>query len=323
MDKYLKINNSDLTVCRIGFGTSQAGLPWDGAAARGILDGYIGLGGNLIDTARIYSDWVPPEIGRSERVLGDWIRHRGKHSDIILLTKCGHPRLNSMHTSRMSREEIESDLEKSLKSLCVECIDIFCYHRDGINRPVEYLIETMENFVRAGKIRYYGCSNWSAARMAEADAYCKQAGYRGFIINEALFNYGTKYMKPHSDDTLAVADDSMLKYHARTHDNVLVPYTSLCGGFFHTLDSKGEEAVKDSPYYTTGNLERYKKLKIIAKRHSTGFTQALLGFVLTKKTAMIPLMSSGSVKHIEYAMDTLNIDFCADEFKDESAPGDI
>jgi aryl-alcohol dehydrogenase-like predicted oxidoreductase len=314
MKKYLKINNTDLNLCRIGFGTSQAGLPWDGDEAYRIFDSYIGLGGNLIDTARVYSDWAPNETGRSERVIGDWIRRRGRYNDITLLTKCGHPRFDSMHTSRMSRAEIESDLEMSLKSLSVECIDIFCYHRDDVSLPVEYLVETMENFVRAGKIRYYGCSNWTAARMAAADEYCKQKGYRGFVINEALFNYGAKYMKPHPDDTLAAADDVMLEYHMQRPDNILTPYTSLCGGFFHALDSKGEEAVKSSIYYSAGNLERYKELKAIAERHNTGITQTLLGFVLVQKPVMIPLMSSGRAAHIESAMGALNIEFTLDEF---------
>ncbi|HVN80174.1 MAG TPA: aldo/keto reductase, partial [Terriglobia bacterium] len=110
MDKYLKIKDTDLNVSRIGMGSVDAGLAWDGAAAFDLLDAYVDFGGNFIDSARIYSDWVKPEVGRAERVIGDWIRRRKNHDDIVVMTKGGHPRLDSMSTSRLSRPEMESDL---------------------------------------------------------------------------------------------------------------------------------------------------------------------------------------------------------------------
>ena len=67
-------------------------------------------------------------------------------------------------------------------------MDVYFYHRDDESRTVEELIETMEDFRRAGKVCYYACSNWSAARMKEADAYCAKMGYRGFVADQAMFN---------------------------------------------------------------------------------------------------------------------------------------
>lgn len=158
-------------------------MAWDHEDAFKILDLYISLGGNVIDTARIYNDWVEGEIGRSERVIGDWIQHRGGHDDLVIITKSGHPDLNTMHISRLSKENMRADLEKSLKALRINCVDIYFYHRDDLNRPVLELIETMEDFVREGKIKYYGCSNWTTDRMKEAMTYCKEKGYRGFVAN--------------------------------------------------------------------------------------------------------------------------------------------
>ena len=77
MSNNIKIKNTDLVLSKIGFGTVNAGLAWDNEDAFEILERYINLGGNVIDCARIYSDWVEPEIGRAERVIGDWIKHRG------------------------------------------------------------------------------------------------------------------------------------------------------------------------------------------------------------------------------------------------------
>src|SRR6516164_6600027 len=125
MNQYLAIQNVDLKISRLGLGTANAGLAWDGADAFKILDRYLERGGNLIDTARVYSDWVKPEIGRSERVIGDWIRRRGRHDDVVIMTKGGHPQLESMSVSRLSKEEVELDLDLSLKALSVDRIDIY------------------------------------------------------------------------------------------------------------------------------------------------------------------------------------------------------
>ena len=80
-----------------------------------------------------------------------------------------------MHISRLSREEMTADLDSSLEKLGVDCVDIYFYHRDDLNRTVEELVETMEDFRRAGKIRYYGCSNWrqisTAAKRVTGDLW--------------------------------------------------------------------------------------------------------------------------------------------------------
>ena len=84
--------------------------------------------------------------------------------------------MDTMNISRMSKEDMEYDLNLSLKALRIDYIDIYFYHRDDLSQPVSDLIEVMEYFVKQGKIRYYGCSNWTTERMIEADNYCKEKG---------------------------------------------------------------------------------------------------------------------------------------------------
>ena len=128
--KMIQIPDTDLTMSGVGFGTVNAGLKWDGDDAARMLEGYLAGGGNVIDTAHVYSDWVPGEIARSERVVGEWIHGRGHREDFILMTKGGHPRFESMTTSRLSKEEMTSDLDSSLEKLQVDYVDIYFYHRD-------------------------------------------------------------------------------------------------------------------------------------------------------------------------------------------------
>jgi aryl-alcohol dehydrogenase-like predicted oxidoreductase len=314
MKRYLEPSRTDLRISRIVLGTANAGLAWDGADAFRMFDAYLEMGGNLLDTARIYSDWVKPEIGRSERVIGDWIRKRGSHSDVLIMTKGGHPRMDTMSVSRLSKAEIETDLELSLRALSVDCVDIYCYHRDDPSRSVEELIETMESFVRAGKTRYYACSNWSTERMKAADHYCERMHYRGFVLNQALYNYGSAGMNPFPDETMVTVDREMLAYHASHRDNVLAAYMSLCSGFFQALESKGEQAVAGSPYYTAANLELYRRIRSIAADHRTGITQVLIAFILTRAPDMLALIGARNMEQLKAALNTFNVDLTGVSF---------
>lgn len=312
MESYIKIPDTDLFLFKIGFGTANAGLDWDQKAADTILENYVSLGGNFIDTARIYSDWVAPEIGRSERVIGDWIRRRGRHDDVVILTKCGHPQLDSMHTSRLSKKDVEYDIDLSLKALGVNTIDIYCFHRDDESRSVEELVETMEELVTKGKIRYYACSNWSVDRISAADAYCKKKGYRGFVLNEILYNIGVKNMKPYPDDTMCSMNQVFSDYHQANPRNLLVPYMSICSGFFHAAETKGLERMESSPYYTPENLLLYHKLMQARKDTGLSITQLLLGFYAFQKYPCLPLASSANTAQLAEIMGSASIDYQKD-----------
>lgn len=117
MNQRIQIKDTTLSLCPIGFGTANAGVAWDSEEAFKMLDLYVELGGNVIDTARIYNDWIDGEIGRSERVIGEWIKYRGGHDDLVIVTKGGHPPLENMQTSRLSKEDMTYDLNKSLDAL--------------------------------------------------------------------------------------------------------------------------------------------------------------------------------------------------------------
>lgn len=312
--KTIKIPNTSLELSPLGLGTVNAGIAWDHQEACDIFESFLAAGGNLIDTAHVYSDWIPGEIARAERVVGDWIRSRGRRDDFILMTKGGHPRNETMHISRLSKEEMTSDLDSSLEKLGVDCVDIYFYHRDDLNRTVEELVETMEDFRRAGKIRYYGCSNWTTQRMKEADQYCRKKGYRGFVANQAMYNIGVAHMKPFSDPTMVVCDEEMLAYH-RESDNLLIPYMGVCSGFFHKWKNKGPEAVKDSCYYTEPNLKIAEGICKLCEEKGWTITQALLGFFGIQDFPVLPLASASNQNQLKELNQALTTEFRAEDYE--------
>ena len=309
--KRIQIKDTTLSLCPIGFGTANAGIAWDNEEAFKMLDLYVSLGGNVIDTARIYSDWVDGEIGRSERVIGDWIKHRGHHEDLVIISKGGHPPLNEMDKSRLSKEEMTYDLNKSLEALGIECLDIYFYHRDDLNRPVSELIETMQDFVRAGKIKYYGCSNWTTARMKEAMEYCKEKGYRGFVASQVLYNIASKEMAPYPDETMVTMDEEMLAFHEES-TVLAMPYFSLCSGFFTKLKNGGD--VSTSPYYTEKNLELASHLNHLAAKYEATLSQIVMGYLTTHKLPMCALAGASRPEQLIDFMKTLDLTINAKEY---------
>ena len=139
----LQIPKTELTISRLGLGTVHAGVAWSEPDSYRMMDAYLDLGGNLIDTARVYSDWVPSEVGRSERVVGDWLQQSKKRNQIVLMTKGGHPKHSDIYNSRMTAQDMRYDVELSLKTLRVDDIDIYFYHRDDTSLSVEETIETI------------------------------------------------------------------------------------------------------------------------------------------------------------------------------------
>jgi aryl-alcohol dehydrogenase-like predicted oxidoreductase len=313
MNDRIRIADTDLCLCPIGLGTVGAGVHWDGAEADRLFDTYLDLGGNLIDSARVYSDWIPPEIGRSERVIGDWLKRSGKRNSVVLITKGGHPKFTSptddLHIPRMTHADMQHDIDLSLKTLGVDTIDIYFYHRDNRTQPVEQEIETMEEFRKSGKIRYYGCSNWAADRISEADAYCKAQGYRGFIADQALLNLGTKYMRCLPDDTLVWIKDALFHYHEQNLTNLAMPYMGVASGFFHIYAAKGEEAVTTNPYYTPENVKVAAHCSQLMKKYSASISQVVLGFFSQLPFPALPLYGPENIEQLKDAMGTVNIKF--------------
>lgn len=318
MNKRIRIPETDLSVSPIGLGTVGAGIDWNGAEADRLIDAYLDMGGNVIDSARVYSDWIPPETGRSERVIGEWIQRNRKRDKVVLITKGGHPKYTSpkddIHIPRMTPADMRHDIELSLKTLHVDTIDIYFYHRDNREQTVEEEIETMEAFRKEGKIRYYGCSNWEADRIAEADNYCRKKGYRGFVADQALLNMGMKYMKPLEDDTLVYMKEQLFDYHTKNRQNLAMPYMGVASGFFHLFILNGEEAVKNSPYYTEKNIEVAEHCKKLMKKYNATVSQIILGFFTQQPFPCVPLYGPQNVEQLRDAMGVAEIQFEKEDF---------
>lgn len=319
MEHSITIPNTDLKISPMGLGTVKAGVSWgkDAADADAIFGAFLECGGNLIDTAHVYSDWQSvdgrQEIARAERITGEWMKRNKCRDKVVLMTKGGHPVYTNpfmdLHINRVTKADMRGDLEGSLMALQTDYIDIYFYHRDDKRIPAEELVETMQDFIREGKIRYFGVSNWSAGRQKAADIYCKEKGYRGIIADQALLNLGSKYMNPLPDDTLVYVKDALYDYHRENLNNILMPYMGIAGGFFHAYITKGQDAVKDSPYATEKNLRIAERVRMLTEKYRCAVTNVVLGYYMQEAFPCVPLYGPTTKESVVEAAKTFEITF--------------
>ena len=156
-----------MTIDRVVLGTAKLGV--DGReGAYELLDEYVRLGGRTIDTASVYSDWIPGEPGRAETRIGEWLKLRGNRGALTIVTKGAHPPLGHMDQPRCDEASIRHDVELSLRRFGIEQIDLWYLHRDDPARPAAEIVGVLQALQREGKIAHFGASNWTVPRLAEA-----------------------------------------------------------------------------------------------------------------------------------------------------------
>src|SRR4051794_36929998 len=161
------IGNSRLKVAPLALGGNVFGWTADEATSFRILDAFVDAGGTMIDTADVYSAWVPGhQGGESESLIGEWLRRRGGKGDMLIATKVGM--LPGEGGEKLEPARIAAAAQASLKRLGVEAIDLYYAHQDDQKTPLADSLAAFDKLVRDGKVRVIGASNYSAERLGEA-----------------------------------------------------------------------------------------------------------------------------------------------------------
>ncbi len=273
-------------------GTADMGANISPADAVNLLDAFVDAGGTFIDTAEIYSDWVPGEKSRSEKLIGEWLKARGHRAKLVLATKGAHPRLASMHVGRMSRAEIEHDLNASLANLRTDVIDLYWLHRDDVTVAVADIIHSLNAQVRAGKIRYFGCSNWSAERIRAANSYAQQNGLHGFVANQPFWNLAAVTKDRLADATVEVMDEGIYAYHLES-GLACVPWSSQANGYFQRSAAGTTHQMNDAhqrTYADPRNMLRAERSQRLARATGFSVTEVVLAYLLSQPFPVFPIL---------------------------------
>jgi aryl-alcohol dehydrogenase-like predicted oxidoreductase len=298
--RFTPIPNTTLLPSALCLGAGGMGASIDRAEAYRMLDAFLDHGGNFLDTAKVYSDWIPGETSRSEKLLGAWMKARSNRNRVMIATKGAHPELSSMLVQRVSPAEITADLDSSLSSLQVDTIDLYWLHRDDPVRPVEEIVETLHAAAQAGKIRAYGCSNWSLDRIRAAQQYAAAHGMAGF---SAVQNWWTlAKLNPDGiqklDPTLQIMDEALWQYHRETH-LAAIPYTSQANGLFQKLDAGRPISENMNRLYLNPTTEaRYQRLKELRTQTGLSTTQIVIGYLTSQPFPTIPVVGPNSLAQL-------------------------
>lgn len=296
--QYTTIRGTALKPTAICLGSTHIGSKIERDTAFKLFDIYLEQGGNFIDTANVYGNWVAGKKNISEKTIGQWLRQRSSRAKIILATKGAHPDLSTMHIARLSRSEIEHDLNDSLKNLQTDIIDLYWLHRDDPQHPIEDILETLNDQVKAGKIRYFGCSNWRTERIKEAQRYALEHELQGFVANQMRWSLALTDPAGVTDKTTVEMDETMKQYHLET-GLAAIPYSSQGNGLFQKMARHPEMAqepltraasLPQGTYQLEANRRRFERIKHLASDSGYSVTQIVLGYLRSQPFTTVPIV---------------------------------
>jgi len=214
-----RLGNSSLEVGPLAFGGNIFGWTADEATSFKLLDAFVDSGLNLVDTADVYSKWIPGNKGgESETIIGNWLAKGGKRDKVVIATKLGvemGPGEQGLSRAYMMRE-----VERSLARLKTDYIDLYQAHRDDAETPMEETLSAFGELIKAGKVRAIGASNFKADRLAEA---LRVSATKGLPRYESLQPWYNLYDRADFEGALADL--------CRRENVGVIPYFSLASGF--------------------------------------------------------------------------------------------
>ncbi len=320
---YVQFPTSELTPSAICLGAGNLGSSIPQADAFTLLDAFVDQGGNFLDTAHVYANWDPTLPGSiSEKTIGAWMKARGNRSQIVVGTKGAHPNLATMHISRLAPADIVQDLNESLQHLQADYIDLYWLHRDDLSQPVGEIVETLSAQVVAGKIRAFGASNWSTARMQAALDYANAHGCHGFVANQPLWSLAQPNPAAFGMPGLAAMDEDMFDFHERSGWAV-VPYTAQARGFFSKVAEKGMAGLSERDQAAYGNPTNARRAAIVqrfANEMQATPAQIALAYLLCQPIVTTPVIGCRTLAQLQDSVRATEISLSPEQISELRFP---
>lgn len=283
----------------IALGTMDFGGKIPEGQARDFMDAYIEIGGNNIDTARLYGDFAARVQGGSEQVIGRWMEDRRKRASIILGTKGGHPDPGNMHQGRLGRSELLDDMQRSLDNLRTDCVDIYWLHRDDPTHPVQDILETLTDLTERGMTRFVGVSNWDTARILEARACAQTHGLVRIYANQPQFSLARQMVV--EDVTLRQMDQAMHAMH-KAENMPCMCFSSQAKGYLSKLAQGGETILPDKAkrrYHFPENIAVYERVQALSRQIGASVTAIALAWLSSQPFPCMPIAGVSRMEHFE------------------------
>ncbi len=288
------LGKSGITLPPLMFGGNVFGWSLDEAAGFKMLDALTQAGLDAIDTADVYTRFLPGHVGgESETIIGAWLKSRGGRDKVVIASKCGLDM--GPGKKGLSKAWITTAVEDSLRRLQTDYIDLYQAHRDDPETPLEETLEAFAGLIAAGKVRAIGASNYSAARLAAALTVSEKHGLPRFESLQPEYNLVARPGYEAELEPLCLAEDIGV-----------IPYYSLAAGFL-TGKYRSETDVANSAA-RGGSVKKYLNakgfavvdaLRAQAARLAATPAQVALAWLIARPSITAPIASATSLAQLE------------------------
>jgi aryl-alcohol dehydrogenase-like predicted oxidoreductase len=285
------LGHSPLSIAPLAFGGNVFGWSVDAKRSFELLDAFVDAGGNLIDTADVYSAWVPGNAGgESETIIGKWLKKSGKRDRVVISTKVAkwaeHPGLSPVN--------IRQAVDGSLQRLQVDCIDLYQAHQDDASVPMEDTLGEFARLIEAGKVRVIGASNFGAARFADALAVSKRHGLPRYESLQPEYNLVSR-----------AGYEKELESLIRRENIGVIGYYALASGFLSGKYRSEADLAKSSArggavkkFLNPHGLQVLAALDAVAAAHHATPAQVALAWLIARPGITAPIVSATSVEQL-------------------------
>ncbi|WP_344768592.1 aldo/keto reductase [Pedobacter ginsengiterrae] len=294
------LGKTDLNIAPIVFGGNVFGWTIDEQKSFEILDHFIETGFNFIDTADVYSRWVPGNKGgESETIIGNWLKKHNKRHDVILATKVGS---DMGQGKSLKKDYIINEVEHSLSRLQTDYIDLYFSHFDDETTPVEETLSAYETLIRAGKVRWVGASNFSADRLKESLLSSAANDLPKYQVYQPGYNLFDREDFERDHEKICLE-----------HDLGVVTYYSLASGFL-TGKYRSEDDLNKSQrgggvkkYLNERGFKILKALDEVADKHHVEQASVALAWLIYHPSITAPIASVTDLSQLKSFTEAANL----------------
>jgi len=304
-----------LEVSPLCFGGNVFGWTADETTSFNLLDAFVAAGFNFIDTADVYSRWVPGHAGgESETIIGKWLKRSSKRDKVVIATKAGYEM--APDKKGLSKAYLLRAVEDSLERLQTDYIDLYQSHVDDKETPLEETLEAYGQLIKQGKVRAIGASNYTGERLSQALLVSRQHGHPSYQCLQPLYNlydradYEAKLEPVCLENSLGV-----------------IPYFSLGAGFL-TGKYRSEADLSKSPrgarvknYLNDRGFRILAGLDQVAKQHGSTPARVALAWLMARPSITAPIASATSLEQLDELIEAtkLKLDHAAIELLNQAS----
>jgi aryl-alcohol dehydrogenase-like predicted oxidoreductase len=304
------LGSTGIAVSPLCLGGNVFGWTADEAGSAAVLDAYVAAGGNFIDTADGYGNWVEGNPrGMSERIIGRWMAERGNRDELVIATKVGQ----AQGMRGLAAETIRTGANESLERLATDRIDLYYAHADDPDTPLEETMAAFDALVRAGKVLHVGASNYTAPRLAEALRVSDRQGLARYVALQPEYNLVSRSEYEGELQKLCVAEGI-----------ACMPYYALASGFLTGKYRPGGPDVESARARSARkHLDRaghvLAVLDEVAAAHSTTVSAVALAWLRAQPGVTAPIASARTPEQLAELLPMAGLELSSEELDRLSA----